>query len=242
MKAAPEAASLEETTVWSFPARGAWATHNGDYPGNWPPQVARNLILRYSPPGGTVLDPMCGSGTTLIECALLNRNAIGVDVETRPIEMTRTRCRKYSRDVEIQLVRGDARDLHWINSTSVDLVTLHPPYASIISYGSSPGNLSATASVDDFCDELSRVVAEAWRVLRPNGFIAMMMGDIRRNGRYIPLGYHSLDLILRRGFVLKEHVIKLQWNCSSTPKWVGKRSFLKIQHEHLFIAQKQRPQ
>ncbi len=68
------------TTVWSFPKRGSWATHRGDYRGNWPPQMARALILMYTEPGDTVLDPMVGSGTTCIEAKLLGRNCIGVDV------------------------------------------------------------------------------------------------------------------------------------------------------------------
>ncbi|HRV15960.1 MAG TPA: site-specific DNA-methyltransferase, partial [Spirochaetota bacterium] len=38
----------ELTTVWSFPERGKWATHNAKYRGNYAPQVARNLIQRYT--------------------------------------------------------------------------------------------------------------------------------------------------------------------------------------------------
>ncbi|GBD10408.1 hypothetical protein HRbin23_00049 [bacterium HR23] len=37
---------LETTTVWSFENRGKWATHRGDYRGNWAPEIPRNLILR----------------------------------------------------------------------------------------------------------------------------------------------------------------------------------------------------
>ncbi|WP_341472337.1 hypothetical protein [Fonticella tunisiensis] len=40
--------SLEATTIWSFPDRGNWLTHKGDYPGNFSPYVPRNIILRYS--------------------------------------------------------------------------------------------------------------------------------------------------------------------------------------------------
>jgi predicted signal transduction protein with EAL and GGDEF domain len=55
----PEDFILETSSVWSFPKRGNWATHylNARYRGNWAPQVARNLILRYSTKGETVLDP-----------------------------------------------------------------------------------------------------------------------------------------------------------------------------------------
>ncbi|MEM1694391.1 MAG: DNA methyltransferase, partial [Ignisphaera sp.] len=73
----PKDFTLETTTVWSFPERGGWGTHKGDYRGNWSPRLVRNLLLRYTKPGEWVLDQMCGSGTTLIECKLLGRNAIG---------------------------------------------------------------------------------------------------------------------------------------------------------------------
>ena len=33
----PKTFAEEHTTVWSFKSRGAWATHNGNYRGNWSP-------------------------------------------------------------------------------------------------------------------------------------------------------------------------------------------------------------
>jgi len=75
-----EEMTATDTTVWSFPKRGAWATHKGDYRGNWPPQIPRVLIEKYSKEGDTVLDPMAGSGTTCIEAILLGRNCIAVDL------------------------------------------------------------------------------------------------------------------------------------------------------------------
>src|SRR5438309_3287885 len=48
---APQESYLHErNTVWSFPERGKWATHDGQYRGNWSPFVPRNLILRYTAP------------------------------------------------------------------------------------------------------------------------------------------------------------------------------------------------
>ena len=87
----PKDIELEGTNVWSYPRRGDWATHKGNYRGNFPPQLARNVILRYSEKGETVLDQMVGSGTTLIECKLLGRNGIGVDINKNSIMLTRDR-------------------------------------------------------------------------------------------------------------------------------------------------------
>ncbi|MDI6631599.1 MAG: site-specific DNA-methyltransferase, partial [Thermoanaerobacteraceae bacterium] len=50
----------EQTTVWSFKQRGNWATHSGEYRGNWSPYIPRNVILKYSEPGELVLDYFCG--------------------------------------------------------------------------------------------------------------------------------------------------------------------------------------
>lgn len=76
LKYKPEQFELEETTIWSFKERGNWATHRGDYRGNCPPQVPRNLILKYTNEGDIVLDTFCGSGTTMIETKLLNRKGV----------------------------------------------------------------------------------------------------------------------------------------------------------------------
>ena len=88
----PSEFAPEEWTVWSFPDRGDWATHVGNYRGNWSPYIPRNLILKYTSPGDTVCDPMAGSGTTLVECKLLERTAIGVDVnpDAAMVTMNRT--------------------------------------------------------------------------------------------------------------------------------------------------------
>jgi len=79
----------ETTTIWSFPNRGNWATHSGKYRGNWSPYIPRNLILLYSKPGDWILDQFLGSGTTLVEAKLLNRNAVGFDVNDNAIEIAK---------------------------------------------------------------------------------------------------------------------------------------------------------
>ena len=79
----------EYTSVWSFPERGNWATHNPNYRGNFAPQIARNIIEMYSKKGDNLLDPMVGGGTTLIEAKLLARNALGLDINPEAIELTK---------------------------------------------------------------------------------------------------------------------------------------------------------
>lgn len=56
------------------------ATHSlHPYPAKFIPQIPRALIEALSAPGETVLDPFCGSGTTLVEAMVTGRNGIGID-------------------------------------------------------------------------------------------------------------------------------------------------------------------
>jgi DNA modification methylase len=59
-----------------------YATHGlHAYAAKCPPQLVKYGLRYYSKPGDTVLDPMVGSGTTLVEARLLGRNAIGYDID-----------------------------------------------------------------------------------------------------------------------------------------------------------------
>jgi len=110
----------EITTVWSFPERGDWATHNPKYRGNFAPQIPRNLILRYSREGDIVLDPTVGSGTTLIETKLLKRKGIGFDINPSAVEIAYENL-KFDVDSYEQTVKvGDIRDLNEIKDDSID--------------------------------------------------------------------------------------------------------------------------
>ncbi len=247
----PEEFEQEVTTVWSFPKRGNWATHplNAKYRGNWAPQVARNIILRYSKEGDTVLDSFVGSGTTLIECKLTNRRGIGVDVNEEALILTRDRLNFHTLNnnfLEQKTYLGDARKLDFIKDESVDLIATHPPYASIISYTKNSnhkgdGDLSKVRSVNEFCNEMSKVAKEFCRILKPNKYCAILMGDTRRHKHQVPISFRVMQAFLEQGFILKENVLKVQHNTKTAPLWAKKSvesNFLLLMHEHLFIFRK----
>lgn len=234
----PEAFPMERTTVWSFPERGRWSTHRGDYRGNWPPPLVRNLILKYSGEGDVVVDPMCGSGTTLIECASLDRVGRGFDINPSAVSLSRDRVPP---EVRQQITVADARSLD-VPTASAQLVALHPPYANVIRYSDAiEGDLSRIQDLSAFLHEMSTVAREAVRIVKPGGYVALLMGDIRRRREYIPLGSRVMDLFLHEGLVLRDAIVKLQHNCRSSAEWAERAAafnFHLIAHEHLFIFQR----
>jgi site-specific DNA-methyltransferase (cytosine-N4-specific) len=59
----------------------SYLTHSlHPYPAKFPPQLPKKILEIYAVKGQTVLDPFCGSGTTLVEARIFGVNAIGVDV------------------------------------------------------------------------------------------------------------------------------------------------------------------
>ena len=240
----PEKFEQECTTVWSFTRRGNWATHTSKYRGNWAPEVVRNLIIRYSNENDCLLDPMIGGGTTAIECKLLNRNLLALDINPNAIEITQTALEFESEfHPKIKLDLNDSRNLPMLKNESIDFILSHPPYVDIIKYSDKKikEDLSNIHDLDEFCDEMEKVALEFYRVLKKNKYCAILIGDTRRNKMYQPLAFKVMERFLRVGFELKEDIIKHQHNCKATGFWVNKSkdyNFLLIMHEHLFVFKK----
>jgi len=245
----------EQTTVWSFKQRGNWATHSGEYRGNWSPYIPRNVILKYSKPGELVLDYFCGAGTTPVECKLLGRKCIAFDINDKAIELAKKNVdfriesqqltfidRKSPLKIyEPELSVGDARGLSSLQDNSIDLICAHPPYANIIHYTDSKEADLSFFDIDDFLKEMSKVARESFRVLKPGRHCAILIGDTRRKKHVIPLGFKLINVYLDAGFKLRELIIKRQHNCKTTGFWYAnsiKYNFLLLAHEYLPIFEK----
>jgi DNA modification methylase len=233
---------LETSSIWSFPERGDWATHDSKYRGNWSPYVPRNILLRYSKEKDWVLDQFAGGGTTLVEAKLLNRNIIGIDVNDSALARCREKC-NFDRENTGKVVtrKGDACKLDFIPDSKIDLICTHPPYADIIKYSEKLDNDISLCNVEEFLSQMNLVAKESYRVLKKGRFCAFLIGDIRKQGNVIPLGIMLLTVFESVGFKLKEIIIKQQHNTRSTDSWTEtsrKRNFLLLAHEYLFILYK----
>ncbi|MFH0796071.1 MAG: DNA methyltransferase [Candidatus Omnitrophota bacterium] len=245
----------EQTTVWSFKQRGTWATHSGEYRGNWSPYIPRNAILKYSNPGELVLDYFCGGGTTAVEAKLLGRKCTALDINDKAIELAKKNLDFKVSSSELplliknpnpqiyepKLLVGDARKLSFLPDDSVDLICAHPPYANILQYTNSKDGDLSFLDIDEFLEEMSKVARESFRVLKPGKQCAILIGDTRRKKNVIPLGFRFISTYLDAGFKLRELVIKRQHNCKTTGFWYNnsiKYNFLLLAHEYLPIFEK----
>lgn len=239
---AEEKFELETNTVWSFPKRGKWATHDSKYRGNYSPYVVKNIILRYSKPKDLVLDQFVGGDTTLIECKLNDRSALGIDINQNAVDLTLSKLEfecDCKNDIQVRL--GNASNLNFVQDNSIDLICTHPPYADIIKYSDGIDGDLSQLKYKDFLTAMVGVATECYRVLKKDKFCAIVMGDTRKNGMVQPLGFEVMQRFLNAGFKIKEIIIKEQYNCKATGFWKTnseKYNFLLLAHEYVFIFKK----
>lgn len=79
------------TDVLDIPSLNNMAAERTGYPTQKPLELLTLLINAFCPPLGTVLDPCCGSGTTLVAAAVLGRAFIGGDANPDAVALTRQR-------------------------------------------------------------------------------------------------------------------------------------------------------
>jgi site-specific DNA-methyltransferase (adenine-specific) len=82
------------TDVIAIPAINNMATERTGWPTQKPVALLEFLVGACAKPGGTVLDPFCGSGTTLVAAVRLGRRAIGIDRHPEAIRIAEQRLKE----------------------------------------------------------------------------------------------------------------------------------------------------
>lgn len=218
---------FETTTLWDFPTQNYGNTPHGDnkYPGVTPAFIIWNLIQRYTKEGDLVIDPMCGSGTTIDVCKEENRKVIGFDIAP------------YRNDI----IQTDARKLPLGNETA-DFIFIDSPYSDNIKYNEHPDNIGNISCENSrFFVELDKVAMELYRILKPGKYLAWLIGDQAKKKRFVPAGFMTYS-ILENYFKPVDIICVTRHNqTSNTPIWherAKRYNFYLRGFKYLLIMQK----
>jgi len=81
-------------SIWNHPKVTAHHKEDTGHPNQKPEKLVANLIKALTDEGDIILDPMCGGGTALVVAHNLNRNWIGIDINSNYVEMTKKQLMK----------------------------------------------------------------------------------------------------------------------------------------------------
>jgi DNA modification methylase len=205
-------------SLWLLEKRDNSGSHNAKYWGNFIPQIPNQLIRRFTKPGEWVLDTFMGSGTTLIECRRLGRNAIGIELQEEVCDLAQKNIRKEHHSAKCltrtEIITADSTKLNFrkefkrMGIGSVQLVIMHPPYWDIIKFSEYPGDLSNSKSVAGFLKKVGKVVVNTTPLLDTGRYLALVIGDKYAASEWIPLAFYTMQEVLKRGFKLKSTIVK----------------------------------
>lgn len=91
---AKEKKGVPMSDVWEIPFLNPKAKERVGYPTQKPIELLERIIYISTAEGDVVLDPFCGSGTTVVAAKLTNRKGIGIDISRKAIEVAEDRLKK----------------------------------------------------------------------------------------------------------------------------------------------------
>ncbi|MFX1272261.1 MAG: TRM11 family SAM-dependent methyltransferase [Promethearchaeota archaeon] len=156
------------------------------------PKICRTLLtLSGARPGDTVLDPFCGTGTLLMEAAMLGMKCVGIDIEQSMIKGAGQNLKWVGSGLgewlDFKLIKGDARYAAKLIDGEVDAVAFEPHLGP--TYSEPPSYGEAVSSIEELTVLYREVLQSLESCLRPGGRIAMTLPVVNTTEKQV-----SIDL------------------------------------------------
>ncbi|MDW7652271.1 MAG: DNA methyltransferase [Bacillota bacterium] len=221
------------------------------HPALYPLQLASRLIEIFSHSGETVLDPFCGTGTSILAAHNLNRRGIGLDISEEFLSVAETRLQNAGHDGYI-LRSGDARQAGTLVSEPVDFCVTSPPYWDILNqkrtadhknvrhYGNLSDDLGTISCYDEFITALVDVFRGVYSLLSPGGYCCIVVMDLRKKDRFYPLHMDLSQALVKVGYTLDDMIVWDRRHEYNRLRPLGYPYVFRVNrvHEYVLILQK----
>lgn len=164
--------------VWNIPFLNPKAKERTGYPTQKPLELLERIIKISSNEGDIILDPFCGSGTSLVAAQNLNRNFIGIDNSKEAVTITRNRLNNPIKSESQLLKKGNS-----------SFMTLSPEKMDILKqFNAKPvyRNKGLDGLINDF--ENNRIIALKIQNSDEDLYESAQKLDYAKNKRNIDLG------------------------------------------------------
>lgn len=222
-------------SVWDFGPipwqKSRWYYANNNHPAKFRPSLIRAILQVYGK--SSVLDPMCGVGTTNVEASLLGMRSQGVEYEQKYVKRAKANVnalRKRFPGKELGktvIAKGDARHLPF-SKNKFGAIAFSPPYFNAIGYrprikakwykskrlmrthqgySADENNIGNSKEYQGYLKDMHKVYSECFRVLKAGRFCVVIVKDLRRKRLTVPLGCDTVKLLRDAGFGIFDIII-----------------------------------
>jgi DNA modification methylase len=205
-----------------------------------PPELMAEIIAFFSKTGELILDPFAGVGGTLLGARLVERMALGIELNpvwvriyqelSNRFEMVNGRFTpvekagaEANRQIPRMLQGNCIRLMREFEAASFAAIITDPPYGCQHGAGgfkretnfnmvnpAATEDLGNSVTYDEYFGQMRAFGREAYRILQSGRYLVMLVGDRYHQGEYLPLGFQVAEVLREVGFKLKG--IRIWWN------------------------------
>ena len=213
------------------------------------------LIRLFTKERMTVLDPFCGSGTTLIASLNLNRFGIGIDIneDYKRLALERLSKKGYVENHDFHYFIGDANNISE-TLNNIDYIITSPPYHNILRnkgeglrkqnekgyrngsrlgvayYSEIENDLGNKKTFNDFLDSFKSIMTKCYKALNNGKYTSIIISDFTVDKVEICVQAYIVDCMKDCGFEFVGTTVLLQDNKPLYP--FGYPFAYKINHNH----------
>jgi DNA modification methylase len=232
----------------------SWFIHNPPprkkgvlvHPAKFPETMAQEFIEFFTRQGETVLDPMAGTGSTLVAALRCGRNSYGIELNPKYaeiacqiIEEERQLLGEKVQSLTSKVLNGDATNATTYQLPTIDYILTSPPYwdmlhakgaetqkkrrgsdALDVFYSDDPNDLGNLHDYEAFLEKLVGIYQGLKPLLREKAYLTIIVKNVKKGGKIYPLAW-DLGRELGRTYTLKDEKIWLQDNQRLAPYGLG---------------------
>ncbi len=232
----------------------SWFVHNPPprrkdvltHPAKFPETLAQEFIEFFTKKGGTVLDPMMGTGSALVAALRAGRHAVGIELNPKYFKIARqiladeqAALGRPARKLTLTLFNCDAARAAQLTLPPIDYVLTSPPYWDMLHargaetqkkrrgtpgldvvYSDDPRDLGNIRDYDEFVERLAQIYEALHPHLKPRAYLTIIVKNVKKGGRIYPLAW-DLARRLSRTYALKDERIWMQDNQRLAPYGLG---------------------
>jgi DNA modification methylase len=230
----------------------SWFIHNPPprkkgvlvHPAKFPETMAQEFIEFFTKAGENVLDPMAGTGSTLVAALRAGRNSYGIELNKRYAGIARQiiadeRLALGSEALKAEIFNGDAADACSLPLPTIQYVLTSPPYWDMLHargaetqkkrrgtadldvvYSDDPHDLGNIAEYEEFLSRLVAIYSGLKPLLAHKAYLTIIVKNVKKGGRIYPLAW-DIGRELGKVYALKDEKIWMQDNQRLAPYGLG---------------------